>query len=938
MTDSGHGSVRELLRKVGMRLKATVLVTGMLWWLVVSLGVWLVLFLLDNVARLPPGIRFPCAIGGLAVVIYGLTTRVCRPGIRPQTLERTARTLEARYAIRDNTLINACQLESRSLSDIEQTFARRTRADSFRRLANVSPSDLWRVQEIARWGVALIGLGVVWIVYVLGMPHLAGNAFQRYARPLGDVPPAGRVVITTVPAGEVTLCEGDNLEVTARILVLRQDPLLDSETPVIVWARNRQGLETTPGAVQRAPMLLKETGKGNIREFGYVFRDIRQPFVFRIMAGDTHSSAVTVRVRPVPRLVTSVFRIVPPAYTGRPPIERPGPPANVSCLCDSTLDVFLGFDGDVAWVEWQAAGQPLQLAGMTNKWWGRMAVTSAFPYAVEVFVPRFQKGASVARGEVVLEPDLVPEVDFVTEERNRLASPGSVLELEVRAADDFGVESVVVMARKAEAESGGMVLKEWRYEGPPGRTGVFSERLVLRLSADLFQPGSPYVIEALARDFCPRNPPAKSRPMIVRVRGLDDLSISGDDPLATAFAVLKLVIEEQRRALAATDNLRIHLEEALAGRTLPQHRKAMLDQQTRARDTGKRAREAFVKASQGKFYETRLALLCDGEMALVIRDIGGLDSPAASRLPGLLEGISQRQRYILDELVALLGQIVEKRSSTTATVQGPGGETSSTSLTAEDVGRLLRDELKQFAWEQERILKKSRTLAEKKPEDLTEEEERILGELAREEAEWAKFFEERLTDFSKLPLQDFADKSLATEFNEVFQEVKLAAKHLYEKKIELAVPVEQAGLEKAEKLVHNLERWLSDIPDNLKWLMEEPPAAFDIPLAELPAELEDIVGELLDREEEMGETVEDVTSSWLDSLDKGAGWTAMDGPISDMSAKGVTGNLLPNQQEVGGRSGEGRAGRSHGQMVEQTAEGKEGRETPTRLTPGPFEA
>ena len=56
-----------------------------------------------------------------------------------------------------------------------------------------------------------------------------------------------------------------------------------------------------------------------------------------------------------------------------------------------------------------------------------------------------------------------------------------------------------------------------------------------------------------------------------------------------------------------------------------------------------------------------------------------------------------------------------------------------------------------------------------------------------------------------------------------------------------------------------------------------------------------------------------------------------------MSAKGVTGNLLPNQQEIGGRSGEGRSGKSNGQMVQDTAEGKGGRETPTRLTPSPFE-
>jgi hypothetical protein len=57
-----------------------------------------------------------------------------------------------------------------------------------------------------------------------------------------------------------------------------------------------------------------------------------------------------------------------------------------------------------------------------------------------------------------------------------------------------------------------------------------------------------------------------------------------------------------------------------------------------------------------------------------------------------------------------------------------------------------------------------------------------------------------------------------------------------------------------------------------------------------------------------------------------------------MSAKGITGNLLPNDQEVGGRSGEGRSGRSFGQMVEQTAQGKGGRQTPTRVTPDPYEA
>jgi len=111
----------------------------------------------------------------------------------------------------------------------------------------------------------------------------------------------------------------------------------------------------------------------------------------------------------------------------------------------------------------------------------------------------------------------------------------------------------------------------------------------------------------------------------------------------------------------------------------------------------------------------------------------------------------------------------------------------------------------------------------------------------------------------------------------------------------------------------------------------------DVPMAELPKELEDIVGDLIDKEKDMTEDVQDVSSSWMDSADKGAGWGAGDGPISNMSAKGITGNSLPNSNEVGGRSGEGRNGRSSGQMVEDTAKGKGGQETPTRLSPSPFE-
>mgnify|MGYP003339334884 CR=1 FL=1 len=115
----------------------------------------------------------------------------------------------------------------------------------------------------------------------------------------------------------------------------------------------------------------------------------------------------------------------------------------------------------------------------------------------------------------------------------------------------------------------------------------------------------------------------------------------------------------------------------------------------------------------------------------------------------------------------------------------------------------------------------------------------------------------------------------------------------------------------------NIEKWLPDTPDRERWSQEEPltDAMKEAPMAELPGELEDIVGDLMEDEDALFDELEDVSSSWADSLDKGAGWDAMDGPISNMSAKGVTGNRLPNTSEMSGRAGEGRSGKSSGEFV-----------------------
>jgi hypothetical protein len=224
----------------------------------------------------------------------------------------------------------------------------------------------------------------------------------------------------------------------------------------------------------------------------------------------------------------------------------------------------------------------------------------------------------------------------------------------------------------------------------------------------------------------------------------------------------------------------------------------------------------------------------------------------------------------------------------------------------------------------------------KDPEDWTDADEKLLGDMAAKEQEYAKFFRAAFNDLSKVKNQDFSNSTMADELVEMIEELQKAGAALERKHIEIATVAEELIGEQSETISANLERWLSDTKDFIKWNGEDGETNPDVPLQDLPEEMTDIIGELIDDVDDM-EDVEDSSNASLSAMDKGIGWGASDGNMDDMSAKGITGNSMPNNNEVGGRSGEGRSGKSSGQFVEKEATGKGGRNTPTRLVQTPFE-
>lgn len=294
--------------------------------------------------------------------------------------------------------------------------------------------------------------------------------------------------------------------------------------------------------------------------------------------------------------------------------------------------------------------------------------------------------------------------------------------------------------------------------------------------------------------------------------------------------------------------------------------------------------------------------------------------------------LQSRQKVIISTLESLISMI----KSATDAIDNPSLAGNDLNNPA-DALKKLQQALAEYMKEQQRIIDQSASLAKKPVDQWDDNDRKLAAELTMAQEKLDAFMQDLISDYSKLGEQDLANSSLLKDLMSIYSETTMAADALNKQNVEMAVSLEEAGLELAEELNSNIEKWLTDEPDRQKWTMEDPLTKTDTPMAELPTELEDMIGELMEQQEDLFDEMEDTAANWTDSIDKGQGWDAVDGPIADMSAKGVTGNTLPNNNEMNGRAGEGRQGKSEGEFVGDSATGKGGRNTPTRLDPTAFQ-
>ncbi len=904
-----------------------------------------------------------------AWLIVGIVRRVWNP-------EATARHFEVAYPELGNDIINVVQLAAASEPD-STGFRAAAVADAMRRLdailfetravARSRWQRLVRVVQVPR--DLLEHLGLLFAVCLFGVALMelapAGNSVtRRLMKPWEFVPQEGAVKILDVTPGNTEVLAGTSLEISARI----ENPNHRAYPATLV-------VIPAEGSPSKQGLLANDMND----RFVTAIPPVLQPMQYRVEIGDSQSPQFTVRVFEKPTVESVDVTYEFPPYMGRANEAAHQKHSDLKAPQFATADLqlhanttitrgFLMVDDRKIHGEVLADGRTLRVKKLLDK---------STSYTVHLFNQAGYTDPEPRPNRIEVISDRPPSIQLHKPAADSTAAADQSLAIALRAADDYGLAAVRLETKVVEengTEQAVSMPQRW------DRLDNLTETTLshaLMLSASLVKPGQSLFVRAIATDgravqvlgatLTPQETASawhRVRLVSVEARAAERLT-QLDAVRAQIWRILQLQVRA-RVATAGLDDLR---NQAAYARASTHIRTQQIDVQTtttelvQAIDPGddeerRVVRRVLSNLSNGPMLAAvrqaeafaQVGLSTDGagisRNALVSGSRSDSTSEPGASAPRLMES-SEGAESKLPQLLATQDQIIETLRRLLDVVRAATAESlaemkdrAGGDLPDDTQQKLrnLKDKLAEFLEQQKKVIEASENLAKIPVEDFTEKEEQILKELAKAEDDWSRFMAEAHADLSKLPEQDFANPSLMQELVEIQNELKMAADALTKKTADIAVPLEQLGAEMAEEMTTNIEKWLPDTPDRERWSQEEPltDEMKEAPMAELPGELEDLVGELMEEEEDLFDEMEDASSSWADSIDKGAGWDAMDGPISNMSARGVTGNRLPNTSEIGGRSGEGRQGKSSGEFVGDTAVGKGGRKTPSRLTPDPY--
>jgi len=946
-TLEAYQQLMDALNTLRQQWRTRKVIEGVLLATAAIFGLLVVTVLLDNVFRVSGVGRALLAMtfwgGTLAVIGRFVVTRM----LEDRRDDFFAAIVEEKFPDLRNRLINALQLGRGDQRGHSPELIGAIISDAANATADMDMNHSIDAKPFKRASMFLVGAILVTIIYAMLFSARFNNGVSRVLMPWSDIPAytATRIVESSVKPGDRRVPEGDSFLVEATVEgVIPSNATLHRKANDAVWQAIPMQPDGENPAIFRVPL-----------------SSVIESFDYYIAAGDGRSRTFHLDVVPRPRIDAVTITYDTPAYTGQGTKKIEQADGDIAGVVGTTVMLeiqtnkpiksaeFLTRDGQI--LKMESAGdskhQRVQFVlwaseGKNPAEYVHTLLNVQNMYQVRLIdadgIANFSEAASTVKIDPLWRPmhrtrDAAPLTIITVPNAEGRAKANTdrrmltteKIDLTVEARDDFGVAMCEVWMQINDSEPKKLIdFAHTDKVNPDPKAMPFT----IDLPALKVKGGDRVLYWSTVIDHNNVTGPGRgeSRKYALSVFSPEQIA-NIKNGIGNYIVILEELIRLQTEARTQSGLAKPHDDLADAK---PEKLFAPLvakEQRIRAM-TNELARTMEKDPLRIATMISQLDALHSGKMANVVKLFEQSKDSAATASLTFRDQSLPVQDAIIEELKAMLARLQRNEQAKKELTRLSKTDQAAHQKLTNALAEMLK-KIDQHLQDSTELMGKFEALPKRPVDELKEEKMNAIRELDEFTKRTLKWTKDSVNEMTKMGAGFVDDFSLRKDANRIYEEVEAKAK---QKSANLDVALEDMGVGLATRMKEDLELWLADMADNVRWRQEEmtQQKPLKIPEMALPKSLEDLVGDLLQKADEFDEEADDATSAWADNLDQ-AGWGVSDGPISSFSAKGKTGNDQPNNQEVTGRSGDGRRGKSSGQMVGDTSRALPGRKTPARV-------
>jgi len=905
MSSGTYGNLVAILDEIRKRQRRFSLLRGSALLICVLLGLSILLFLLDNLLHFSTAARWASLCAIIVPSAFILIKELVSPAMKRHSDEWFARRIEKEFPQLDNAVINALLLGRQEKA---KGFVDALVEESFSRLRSFDVKSVIKWDIVRKLGIAAVAVLAAFLIYGIFFPSYFSNAFLRVFSPPSEISFISKTKISVSP-GNTRVLRGSGLDITA---------VMAGELPKDAIVRYKlQGKGWKTGRMN-----------GTGESFSFQIAALDKSVRYFVKAGDGASPRYEAAVISPPAIETFEFGCKYPEYTRlseRKIVQKTG---DIEVLYGTGVEISGTTNNQMAEAKLLIAKQeyPFSISGKKVKG-PNLSINKDLAYSLRLIDMDGYVSDGKQIGSVKAVSDKPPTIQVVLPGQNIIIGKFERIPILINVRDDYGVKKAAIKFRSGDEKEKEKVLKSSDFGGTAH-------------AATLQTWISPQAMTLSSDDV-----------LVYWIEAEDANNITGPGKSVSTFLTIRLVdpfvkLQESMRRLASADSLSPEqlkgvfsdlsaaLKEVL--RVQKEIRKGTVDKLPvyERRNLAIREQELRVRTIECRDNLLLLAAKAKGFYEVVQACTKYASQMDELKIPNLM---SEAVKYIQDNVIFIAqgkeDEIIDKLELILKSMADLNRSWMSKNFAAkEKAARELIRELDRFMGSQKDVISVLERISKKPAEDYTPEDIKALQKLGEVEEGVRKDLSKGTNDFKNVTEKDLGASVVVNTLEEIIGFVKRAEGEF--KKVTLTLDTQEMWkwIELGKQLRQDLEMWLMNKPDIIQWNVANPFEEYDVPMPDIPLDLQDYIADLIQTEDEMDDAMDNnITGGWVDNMSQ-AGWGIMDGPISNWSAKGKTGNMLPGNQELSGRSGEGRTGKSSGQFVEGKYKGLDGRKIPPRLS------